>query len=231
MTPKKYKRNKNETKIEFVTRIVVSENKPMTANDVVASIDRRSMKSVKPHNIHANLSDAVSKYDTLCKKRMENEQGKMRVHYYPCSMDVEGEDIPVPAYTKEGGNTFTNEPADEEDETPAPVKVAEKVLADLGASEPKAHIGTKDSRDPVRRRVMIDGGWVDMVDDAPKNFTPNALRSIADGVNMTDEALVRLLVGALKNRAVNFNQQTQTLAYFIKEFMLDNYGLSGHRRQ
>ena len=59
MAPTKYKRNKNETKIEFVTRIVVSENKPMTANNVVDCIDKRSMKSVKPHNIHANLSDAV----------------------------------------------------------------------------------------------------------------------------------------------------------------------------
>ena len=230
MTPTKYKRNKKETKIEFVTRIVVSENKPMTANDVVRCIDKRSMKSVKPHNIHANLSDAVSKYDSLCKKRMENEQGKMRVHYYPCSMDVEGEDIPVPAYTKEGGNTFSNEPADEEDGTPAPVKVAEKVLADLGASTDGV-IAVENKRAPVQRRVAIEGGWVDMVDGTPKTFTPNALRSIADGVNMTDEALVRLLVGALKNRAIDFNQQTQGLAYRIKEFMLDNYGLSGHRRK
>ena len=160
---------------------------------------------------------------------MENDKGQMRVHYYPCGMDVEGDDIPVPAYTKEGGNTFSNEPADEEDETPAPVKVAEKVLADLGASDDEPAKPAK--REPVRRRVMIDGGWVEMVDGAPKTFTPNALRSIADGVNMTDDYLVRMLVGTLKSRQVNFNQQTQELAYRIKAFMLDNFGLSGHRRQ
>lgn len=225
MTPKKYKKQNEETKIEFVARIVCGENKPMTANDVVACIDKRSMRGVKPQNIHANLSDAVSKYDTLCKKRMENDKGQMRVHYYPCGMDVEGEDIPVPAYTKEGGNTFTKEGVDLDD-LPDAVKVAEKVLADLGASD-----DTPAKREPVRRRIMIDGGWVDMVDDTPSAFTPNALRSIADGVNMTDDYLVRMFVATLKNRQVDFNQQTQRLAYLIKEFMLDNYGLSGHRRQ
>lgn len=225
MTPTKYKRNKDETKIEFVTRIVTSENEPMTANDVIACIDKRSMRGVMPKKIHANLSDAVSKYDTLCKKRMLNDKGKVRVHYYPCDMEVEGEDIAVPAYTKDGGNTFTKEGVDLDD-LPDAVKVAEKVLANLGASDDEPA-----KREPVQRRVMIDGGWVEMVDGTPKTFTPNALRSIADGVNMTDDYLVRMLVGALKSRAIDFNQQTQALAYRIKEFMLDNYGLSGHRRQ
>jgi len=132
--PKKYKKQNEETKIASVTRIVRSENKPMTANEEVACIDKRSMKGVKANKIHTNLSDAVSKYDALCKKRMENDKGQMRVHYYPCDMDVEGEDIPIPAYTKDGGNTFTNEGVDLDD-LPDAVKVAEKVLADLGASD------------------------------------------------------------------------------------------------
>lgn len=225
MTPNKYKKQNEETKIEFVTRIVTSENKPMTASEVVACIDKRSMKGVVAKNIHTNLSDAVSKYDALCKKRMENDKGQMRVHYYPCGMDVEGEDIPVPAYTKEGGNTFTKEGVDLDD-LPDAVKVAEKVLVDLGASD-----DTPAKREPVQRRIAIDGGWVDMVDGTPKTFTPNALRSIADGVNMSDDYLVRMLVGTLKSRTIDFNQQTQALAYLIKEFMLENFGLSGHRRQ
>jgi len=225
MTPTKYKRNKTETKIEFVTRIVVSENKPMTASDVVAHIDKRSMKGVSAKNIHANLSDAVSKYDTLCKKRMENEQGQKRVHYYPCDMDVAGEDIPVPAYTKEGGNTFTNLPADGPQVPPA-VAVAEKVLADYGESDDKPA-----KREPVVQRVDIGTGWVKMVDGMPEEFTPNALTSIADAFNATPEATVKMLVRHLKTRPIDWNQDTQRVCYFIKEVLIESYGRSAHRRQ
>ena len=125
MNPTKYKPENKERKIDFVTRIVVTENRPMTANDVVGCIDRRSMRKMNPLSIHANLSDAVSKYESLCKKRMMNNKGQMRVHYYPCSMDVVGEDIPIPSHTKKGGHTFEKA-----------VEVAEKVLVDLGAMSP-----------------------------------------------------------------------------------------------
>jgi|14BtaG_2_1085337.scaffolds.fasta_scaffold00496_18 hypothetical protein len=164
MNPRKYKQNNNEAKIAFVTRIVTSENRPMTASEVFACIDTDAMPDVVARRIHANTSDAAGNYNLIAKKRMLNKEGLMRVHYFPLGMNVDGEDIPVPAYTKEGGNTFTNESADEEEEAnecwkcgsivamedtvvegtksfcsscaiPAPVKVAEKVLADLGADD------------------------------------------------------------------------------------------------
>mgnify|MGYP003135999959 CR=1 FL=1 len=149
MTPKKYKPEANEKKIEFVARIVTSEDRPMTAAEVCAHIDKRSMKSMNPKNIHANLSDSAGKYNLLGKTRMISGDGKKRVNYHPVGMVVEGEDIAVPYYTKEGGNTFVNEEQQTEEPTgvltldedgmlqhkPDAVKVAEQVLADLGASD------------------------------------------------------------------------------------------------
>ena len=125
----KYEQNKNEAKIAFVTRIVTSENRPMTASEVFACIDTEAMPDVVAQRIHANLSDAAGNYEMIGKTRMLNKEGEMRVHYFPLGMSVDGEEIPVPLYTKEGGNTFTNE------DTPDAVKVAEKVLADLGADD------------------------------------------------------------------------------------------------
>ena len=127
MNPTRYKQNKNEAKIAFVTRIVTSENRPMTASEVFACIDTEAMPDVVAQRIHANLSDAAGNYKMIGKKRMLSKQNEMRVHYFPLGMNVDGEEIPVPLYTKEGGNTFDNE------DTPDAVKVAEKVLADLGA--------------------------------------------------------------------------------------------------
>lgn len=129
MNPRKYTQNKNEAKIAFVTRIVTGENRPMTASEVFACIDTDAMPDVVARRIHANISDAAGNYNLIAKKRMLSKEGEMRVHYFPLGMNVDGEDIPVPAYTKEGGNTFTNE------DTPDAVKVAEKVLADLGADD------------------------------------------------------------------------------------------------
>ena len=129
MNPTRYKQNKNEAKIAFVTRIVTSENRPMTASEVFACIDTEAMPDVVAQRIHANLSDAAGNYKMIGKKRMLSKQNEMRVHYFPLGMNVDGEEIPVPLYTKEGGNTFDNE------DTPDAVKVAEKVLADLGADD------------------------------------------------------------------------------------------------
>ena len=212
MTPKKYKKQNEETKIEFVARIVCGENKPMTANDVVACIDKRSMKGVKPQNIHANLSDAVSKYDTLCKKRMENDEGQMRVHYYPCGMDVEGEDIPVPAYTKDGGNTFTKEGVDLDD-LPDAVKVAEKVLADLGASDddddawspkPTAEEVAKwgEDYDPalgVTRIVKVEGGFVEMQNDIVLGFTTSIVGHLAEALFVEHHVAEQKIIEALNS--------------------------------
>jgi hypothetical protein len=90
------------------------------------------MPNATSAKIHANLSDASGTYNLIGKLRMMSTNiGKMRVHYHPLSLSgvVDGEHIPVPAYTKEGGNTFVNE------DKPDAVKVAEKVLADLGADD------------------------------------------------------------------------------------------------
>lgn len=229
MTPKKYKPERKETKIAFVTRIVTSENRAMTAAEVVACIDNRSMRYMNPKNIHANLSDAVGKYDLIGKTRMMSN-GKKRVNYHPVGMVLEGEDIPVPAFTKEGGNTFVNEEQSEDptgvltlDEDgmlqhkPDAVKVAEKVIADLGGD-----YHTTPPTKPRTKRVAVDKGWVEMVDGIPKSFTPNALSSIAETMNWTLERTERVIISHLRQWSVE--QLNSTMMHCLIQMLQQSYG-------
>lgn len=145
MTPKKYTLKEQEPKIEFVTRVVTSEDRPMTAQEVFDCIDLKSMPHATRQKIHANLSDASGTYQLIGKSRMMSNIGKKRVHYHPRGMVVSGEDIPVPAYSKTGGNTFVNE------DKPDAVKVAEKVLADLGADDDDDGLRTLLTNEPIPR--------------------------------------------------------------------------------
>lgn len=242
MPSKKYKIEKEETKQQFVTRIVENENAPLTANAVVSLIDKRSMKDVKASKIHANLSDAA-KHGLIGKTRFQAEgDSRAYVHYHPVDMVVPGEDIPIPAYEKQGGysktDSFTKKAIDSFNESvnrkPAAVKVTEKVIADIAglpADGPTVSDDKPAKREPVVEMVDIGTGWVEMVDGVPKKFTPNALTSIADSFNATPEVTVEMLVRFLKTRPIDWNQDTQRTCFFIKGLLKDGYGLSAHRRK
>ena len=109
---------------------------------------------------------------------------------------------------------------------PTAVKVAEKVLADLGASD-----DTPAKREPLAMRVDIGTGWVDMENGVPKDFTPNAWTSIANCINTTPEELTRMFVRHLSSRTIDSDHKVTGLCFQIKEMLLDGYGLSAHRRQ
>lgn len=225
----KYKLENEETKQQFVARIVETENAPLTANAVIALIDKRSMKDVKASKIHANLSDAA-KHGLIGKTRFQAEgDSRAYVHYHPVDMVVPGEDIPIPAFEKQGGYTRDTDA----DDKPAAVKVAEQVIADIAGLPAD---GPTVSDEPAKREpdvaiVDIGTGWVEMVDGVPKKFMPNALTSIADAFNATPEVTVEMLVRFLKTRPIDWNQDTQRTCFFIKELLADAYGLSAHRRK
>ena len=142
---------------KFVARIVNTEDKALTAKEVHALINHQvKVNRGRTHiNTQANLADAVrtgrlDKTRILIEPRTDDDpkgyRGKTRVVYHPTNMKPMGLDIPVPSYTKQSGrltqegtlledddDVFTFD--DDEENKPDAVKVAEKVLADLGASD------------------------------------------------------------------------------------------------
>lgn len=106
----------------FVARIVNTENQALTAKEVHSLLNMK----VEPNRgrtqiqTQANLADAV-KASLLDKTRIQVSDTRTQVVYHPTTMKPMGIDIPIPAHTRS--------------KKPDAVKVAEKVLADLGASD------------------------------------------------------------------------------------------------
>ena len=235
----------------FVARIVNTENKPLTANEVHALINNKMVvnRGRTVVQTQANLADAVrtgrlDKTRIIIETRTDDDpkgyRGKHRVVYHPTNMKPMGLDIPVPSYTKDGGRLIQEGTLleDDDDETkndptfptgpwknkPSAVKVAEKVIAHLGASD-------FDKREPVVQEVDIGTGWVKMENGVPISFTPNAWTSIADCINTTPEELTRMFVRHLSSRTIDSDHKVAGLCFQIKEMLLDGYGLSAHRRK
>ena len=217
MPSKKYKIENKETKQRFVARIVEKENAPLTANAVIALIDKRSMKDVKASKIHANLSDAV-KNGLIGKTRFQAEgDSRAYVHYHPVDMVVPGEDIPIPAFEKQGGYT----------KTPAETKEAidsfnefvnsktEKVIADIAGlpadgptvsddfyPKPTAEEVAKWGEDyepalGVTRIVKVEGGFVEMQNDIVLGFTPSVIGHLAQSLFVEHSEAEKMVLDAL----------------------------------
>ena len=214
-TMPKYKLENKETKQRFVTRIVESENTPLTASAVVALIDKRSMKDVKASKIHANLSDAV-KQGFIGKTRFQAAgDSRAYVHYHPVDMVVPGESIPIPAFEKQGGYTKTPAADAIEDSKPDAVKVAEKVLADIAGlpadgptvsddfyPKPTAEEVAKwgEDYDPalgVTRIVKVEGGFVEMQNDIVLGFTTSIIGHLAQSLFVEHDVAERMVLDAL----------------------------------
>lgn len=95
-----YRKQTNERVRDYVIRIVTSENKPLTVDEVVGLMHWKSRNARAKVTYHATLSDAV-RDDLLAKTRMPNKKGNNRVHYHPLGMHPIGDEIPIPAYTKD----------------------------------------------------------------------------------------------------------------------------------
>mgnify|MGYP003114311270 CR=1 FL=1 len=111
-TRTKFKRNDNETLYVFVTRIIDTSSKPMTAKEVYNSIDRDTIKTYKLQKgshkrgegltlsiVQATLGYAAKK-ELLTKKVVPSKP--IRVHYMSNAIakKITGDDIPIPKYNK-----------------------------------------------------------------------------------------------------------------------------------
>ena len=113
----KYTRNPKESRTNFVARIVIEENKTMTAEDIHAVIDRRAGENRGKDKAYwqSFASTAVST-DLIDKTRVvkNHETGGTHVVYHPLGMHPIGEEIPRPLFNRKSKPNF--------------VKVAEDVL-------------------------------------------------------------------------------------------------------
>ena len=165
----------------FVARIVNTENKALTAKEVHALINHQvKVNRGRTHiNTQANLADAVrtgrlDKTRILIEPRTDDDpkgyRGKSRIVYHPTTMKPMGLDVPIPAHTRtvvvesaphfdskpdEDVFTFDDDEETKDDNKPAAVKVAEKVIADI-AGLPADGPTVSDFIPPHTKHTPID---------------------------------------------------------------------------
>ena len=115
-----YTMKKNETKQDFVTRIIVTHGRPMRSGEVYDAIATKHKQGMteKQGNYQAVVAGAV-KAGKLGKTR--TEEG---VVYHPVGMIVAGDTIPIPHH--ERPNRTTAEPTNDEDILLDPASYIEK---------------------------------------------------------------------------------------------------------
>ena len=97
----RYTREHDETFLTFVTRIVNTENKPMTVDEICDKMDGTS-RSVRSAVLwHTSCSDAVRR-GWIEKTRCPDAKGRNRVHYHPLTLHPIGDEIARPLFTKGG---------------------------------------------------------------------------------------------------------------------------------
>jgi hypothetical protein len=182
-TNRKYRPNQPEdlhsngrvNRVAFATRIVNTENRPLSVKEAWSLVNKRDAKSIGLNQARfgAALSAAV-RSGRIDKTRTQETPTKTVVSFHPLDMKPMGLDIPVPLYTRDtdgyvdlsnqvsdalvdDDDVFTFDDDDEANECwkcgsivamedtvvegtksfcsscaiPAPVKVAEKVIADI----------------------------------------------------------------------------------------------------
>lgn len=103
----KYKKTNEETNAGFVARIVLSESRAMSANDIRDCADlriwrTRTNKAPRKEQVQAHVCEAV-KQGLLCKWK---DPETKRMVYAPCDlMPSWADEKPIPAYTKGTGYT------------------------------------------------------------------------------------------------------------------------------
>lgn len=95
----RYTREHDEPYLTFVTRIVNTENKPMTVDEICDKMDGAS-RSVRSTVLwHTSCSDAVRR-GWIEKTRCPDAKGRNRVHYHPLTLHPIGDEIARPLFTK-----------------------------------------------------------------------------------------------------------------------------------
>ena len=160
----KYTRNPKESRTNFVARIVIEENKPMTAEDIHAVVDKRAGENRgKDKGYWQSFASTAVSTDLIDKTRVvkNHETGGTHVVYHPLGMHPIGEEIPRPLFNRKSKPNF--------------VKIAEDVL-----------------KNPPSSRLMKDfDDWnftkINHNKDAVKDFDPQKL---IDAVSEQRDAIV-----------------------------------------
>lgn len=147
---KKYRPNQPEdlhsngrvNRLAFVSRIVNTENKPLSVKEAWSLTNKRDAKDIGLNQTRfgAALSAAV-RGGRIDKTRIQETPTKYVVKYHPVDMKPMGLDIPVPFYTRDtkdnpyfpdDDDVFTfDDDEEQEGDKPDAVKVAEQVIADI----------------------------------------------------------------------------------------------------
>ena len=97
----RYSREHDEPFLTFVTRIVNTENKAMTVNEICDKMDGASRSVRSNVHWHTSCSDAVRR-GWIEKTRFPDTKGRNRVHYHPLTLHPIGDEIPRPLFVKQG---------------------------------------------------------------------------------------------------------------------------------
>ena len=99
---RRYSREHDETYLSFVTRIINTEDKPMTVDEICDKMDGAT-RSVRSDVLwHASCSDAVRRGWIEKTRCFHVTNGRNRTHYHPTWQHPIGDDIPRPLYHKKG---------------------------------------------------------------------------------------------------------------------------------
>ena len=105
----KYTRNPKESRTNFVARIVIEENKPMTAEDIHAVVDKRAGENRgKDKGYWQSFASTAVSTDLIDKTRVvkNHETGGTHVVYHPLGMHPIGEEIPRPLFNRKSKPNF-----------------------------------------------------------------------------------------------------------------------------
>ena len=157
----KYTRNPKESRTNFVARIVIEENKPMTAEDIHAVVDKRAGENRgKDKGYWQSFASTAVSTDLIDKTRVvkNHETGGTHVVYHPLGMHPIGEEIPRPLFNRKSKPNF--------------VKVAEDVL--------------KNPPSSTLKKDFDDWNFTkDAIDDFNSNFTKHDMKEPRDAIVST----------------------------------------------
>lgn len=173
----RYTREHDEPYLTFVTRIVNTENKAMTVDEICDKMDGASRSVRNTVLWHTSCSDAVRR-GWIEKTRCPDTKGRNRVHYHPLTLHPIGDEIPRPLFVKQGADEPPNM-----DEVDALDNIVDKINSDwvdLTQGDPDL----KPDPAPANLNVgKINGDWLNL-DTGERVCDPDPDAFMDDGIEI-----------------------------------------------
>ena len=199
----KYKIEEDESKTDFVARIINSSDKVMTASDVDKAIDKKAKatRGTKKEQWQAFLGAAVRK-DLIAKTRVvkNHETGGTHVVYHPLHHHPIGDEIPQPLFTR------TNDDANKETTDDGYIATAKRV----GFHTPQLRIKYNEAKKSVTEFVKKTTEARDsLVSTVQHHFTAEQLLDSLENLNqdLHDNVIVAIFAALGKDnyRPINYD--------------------------